>query len=118
MNSDMKISVGDYEIYDSGAVISHDNKDVLFEVKNLRVKIVFKNDPENKSYDAKISLPEDRSCLLFTLTNFNNSLGTGLTRPVEIGTINDTRLFLQFMVYRLGESDSRMISYTWLIRKI
>ena len=117
MNNDIKISVGDYEIYDSGAVVSHENKDILFEVKNLKVKMVFMNDPDNKNYDAKISLPGDRSCMIFTLINFNNSLGIGLTKPVEIGTINGTRLFLQFIVYRLGESDSRMVSYTWLIQK-
>ncbi len=117
MNSDIKISVGDYEIYDSGVVISHENKDILFEVKNLKIKIVFENNPDIKDYEAKISLPEDRSCMTLTLINFNNSLGTGLTKPVEIGTINGSRLFLQFIVYRLGESDSRMISYTWLIQK-
>lgn len=117
MNSDIKIRVGEYEIYDSGVVISHENKEILFEVKNLKVKILFVSDPETKSYDAKISLTKDRSCMLLTLINFNNSLGTGLTKPVEIGTINGARLFLQFIVYRLGESDSRMISYTWMIQK-
>ena len=117
LNNDMKISVGKYEVYDSGSVLSHGNKDILFEIKNLKVRIKFVSDPENANYDAKISLIENNTCLLLTLVNFNNSLGTGLTNPVEIGTINGSRLYLQFVVYRLGESDTRMFSYTWLTRK-
>lgn len=117
MNSDIKISVDEYEVYDSGVVISHENKEILFEVKNLKVKMMFSSNPEKKGYDAQISLTEDRSCMLLKLINFNNSMGTGLTKPVEIGTTNGSRLFLQFIVYRLGDSDSRMISYTWLIQK-
>lgn len=113
----MKISVGEYEVYDSGSVLSHGDKDILFEIKNLKVRIKFANDLENANYDAKISLIENNTCLLLTLVNFNNSLGTGLTNPVEIGTINGSRLYLQFVVYRLGESDTRMFSYTWLTRK-
>lgn len=116
MNNDMKICVGEYEVYDNGAVLSHGDKDILFEIKNLKIKIKFENDPEDSNYKANITL-ENNTCLLITLVNFNNPLGTGLTNPVEIGTINGSHLYLQFIVYRLGESDTRMLSYTWLTKK-
>lgn len=60
----MKISVGEYEVYDSGSVLSHGDKDIFFEIKNLKVKIEFENNPENTSYDANISLIENNTCLL------------------------------------------------------
>lgn len=117
MNNDMKICVGEYEVYDSGSVLSHGDKEILFEIKNLKIKIKFVSDSENANYDVKISLIDNNACLLLTLVNFNNSLGTGLTNPVEIGTINGSRLYLQFVVYQLGESDTRMLSYTWLTKR-
>ena len=117
-NSDMKISVGEYEVYDNGVVLSHGNKDILFEIKNLQVRLKFETDSQNSSYNANLSLIDNDSCLLVTLVNFNNSLGTGLTNPVEIGIINGSRLYLQFVVYRLGDSDTRLFSYTWLTQKI
>ena len=119
MINDIKIHVGEYEVYDSGSVLSHSNT-ILFEIKNLRVRVDFKTDSTNSKYDAKISLIENENgpCLLLTLINFNNPLGTGLTTPVEIGTINGSHLFLSFIVYRLGESDIRLFSYTWLTKKI
>lgn len=117
MNNDMKISVGEYEVYDKGSVLSHGDRDILFEIKNLKVRIKFENNPEDTNYAANINLIEGNTCLQITLVNFNNPMGTGLTNPVEIGMINGSRLFFQFVVYRLGESDTRMVSYTWLTRK-
>ena len=117
MNNDMKISVGEYEVYDSGSVLSHGDKDILFEIRNLKIRIKFENNPEVTNYTANINLIDGNTCLQITLINFNNQIGTGLTNPVEIGTINGSRLYLQFVVYRLGESDTRLFSYTWLTRK-
>ncbi len=117
MNNDMKISVGEYEVYDRGSVLSHDDRDILFEIKNLKVRIKFENNPEDTGYTANKNLIEGHTCLQITLVNFNNPMGIGLTNPMEIGMINGSRLFFQFVVYRLGESDTRMVSYTWLTRK-
>lgn len=117
MNSDLKINVGDYEVFDSGVVISHDLKDILFEVKSLKIKIVFETNSDNNAYEAKKSFVENNTCLVLKLTNFSNPLGLGLTSPMEVGRINDKKLFLQFIVYSLGNNNTKMLAYTWLTKK-
>ena len=117
MNNDVKLKVGEYEVYDSGTIITHDNKEIVFEIKNLKVKILFKTDSEKKAHDANITLVEGGSCLQIALTNFDNSLGTGLTEPIEIGIINGSRLCLQFLVHALNDGGTKMFSYTWLTKK-
>jgi len=87
-----------------------------FEIKNLKFKVVFANNEEIKDYSASVHLIEN-SYMQITLTNFNNSLGTGLTVPFEVGHLNGRKLFLQFIVYTLGETGTKMFAYTWLIQK-
>lgn len=41
--------------------------------------------------------------IVFDLTNYTNSLGTGITKPVKIGAFNDKGIYIIFYVYRLGK---------------
>ena len=116
MNSDMKINVGDYEVFDSGVVINHNGMEISFEIKNLKIKIVFETNDEVDEFNARKEVV-DNTCLKLTLTNFNNSLGTGLTSPMEVGRINSKKLFLQYIVYSLGDHRTKMFAYTWLTKK-
>ena len=41
--------------------------------------------------------------IVFNLTNYTNSLGTGVTKPINIGVLNDKNIYIIFYVYRLGK---------------
>jgi len=43
--------------------------------------------------------------------NFDNSLGTGTTRPIELAIYQNKKIFLHFWVYSLGENSIRKIDY-------
>lgn len=116
MNSDVNITVGNYEVFGNGTVISHNSSDILFEIKGLRIRIVFQNSDNDKP-DISIAFDKEDPCLQFTLTNFNNSLGISLTSPYKIGFINDRELYLLFTVHSVGKQGARMFSYTWLTKK-
>lgn len=118
MNSDLKVKVGDYEVYDSGIIITHENKDITFEIKTLKVRIRFEKNEQTKEHDIKKTLVDYDTCLQLTLVNFDNSLGTGLTVPIEIGFMNGSKLYLQFIVYSLSDKGTKMFSYTWLTKKV
>lgn len=47
----------------------------------------------------------DSKTLRVTLQNWNNSLGTTLPKPVEIGTYNNRRLFVLFVVRKVGKEE-------------
>lgn len=41
--------------------------------------------------------------VVFDLTNYTNTLGTGMTKPVKIGALNDKNIYVIFYVYRLDK---------------
>lgn len=112
----MNVKVGEYDVFDNGVVITHANKDIEFKISTLFIKVKFFKDDENTGQSVTPSLLEG-NCLQLTLTNFENSLGTGLTEPIEIGTINGKKLFFQFIVHSLADGETKMFSYTWLTKK-
>jgi len=51
--------------------------------------------------------------LVIRLTNFNSPIGTGSSSPLKIGQGSDgRRYYLNFRVYRLGDSPDRTLQYT------
>lgn len=117
MTEDIVVSVGEYKVFDSGSVISHDNKEIFFEIKKtIKVKIRFITNQEVEGHAANLSYEENHTVLVISLTNFDNTLGTGLTIPADIGVINGSKLYLQFIVYFLS-GGTRLLSYTWLTKK-
>lgn len=117
MGKSVNIKVGDYQVLDSGIVLSSQNKDILFEIKDLNIRIIFKQDKQNEKSAINTELSTDKKCLRLILTNFERSLGIGLTEPAAIGTIDGNSLYLLFMVHALNDSETHLFSYTWLISK-
>lgn len=112
----IKMNMGGFKVLSSGTVISYKNESILFEIETLKILIKFNKKEETKDYSVNTALIENNTCLQLTLNNFDNSLGTGLTEPFEIGNLNGGKLYLLFIVYALGESGTRQFSYTWLIK--
>lgn len=51
--------------------------------------------------------------ITLTCTNFDNPLGTGTTKPVELATFNGKKIFFNFFVYALGDKTLRKIVYSF-----
>lgn len=66
------------------------------------INIIFNFYYENGG-DIKTTIhsPENGTIIL-SLTNYTNSLGTGITKPVKIGDLNNKGIYIIFYVYRLG----------------
>lgn len=72
MGNSINIKVDKYQVLDSGTVLSHENSEILFEIKNLNIKICFRQDEQNKEKTVKTKVAADNCCLQLTLTNFEN----------------------------------------------
>lgn len=70
------------------------NKDFL--------NIIFNFSYESGGVKTSMRSPENGK-IVFELNDYTNSLGTGLTKPVEIGQFNNKKIFIIFYVYRLDE---------------
>lgn len=84
--------------------ISKKSIDIKVDItENAMINIIFNFFYEkSKKVNTTMRSPENGK-VIFDLTNYVNSLGTGITEPVEVGELNNKRIFIMFYVYRLGE---------------
>lgn len=113
----IKTFSGDNEIYETGLVIAFKNEPLLFNItRDLKITISFKNDDSDKKQRMEPQYINSKE-LELVLVNFNNSLGTGTTEPLPLGNINNRPLFLNFVVYTLGENSQKTFQYSWYLGK-
>lgn len=69
------------------------------EILNIIFNFHYEDGDEIKT---TMNSPENGK-VVFDLTNYTNSLGTGMTKPIEIGAFNNKSIYIIFYVYRLGK---------------
>jgi hypothetical protein len=111
-----KILSGDKEVFQEGTVITFNNEGIIFEIKDIKVKLSFENDTSIKKPSMKAENSEDK-ILTFKLINFNNPLGIATTKPLQIGTITGRTLFLNFSVHTIGNTAQKTVHYTYYFEK-
>lgn len=84
--------------------ISNDSVSLKIDlINNVAINIIF-NFHYEKGDEIKTTMhsPENGK-VVFDLTNYTNSLGTGITKPVKIGVLNGKSIYIVFYIYRLGK---------------
>src|SRR5574340_1462975 len=108
----LQIRTAGKDVLATGTVITADSSGLEFQLAHLRIVFVFVSDGTSTRMEAK---SDETSTLNLTLFNFNNSIGSGTTSPVEIGTFSGRKLLLAFMVYALGDATSKTVHYTFML---
>lgn len=116
-----KILSNNRRIIDSGSVFAYDTSASVeineeIQEQGFRVKISFENtETDNRALQRRTNL--DEGLVEIKCVNFNNSLGTGTTSPIEIGNIDDKSVSITFWVFLLGtlENGARRIDYTFFV---
>ncbi|EOQ38332.1 DUF6864 domain-containing function [Butyricicoccus pullicaecorum] len=117
---ELKLSSGNHTILDSGTVIAYNNaSEISFDVKmddtfGFTVILSFV-EAENKLQKLETSVVEN--IITFTCTNFNNPIGTGLPKAMELATFNDKKVYFNFWVFELGQQSLKQVSYTFYMEK-
>jgi hypothetical protein len=113
----MRIQAGEFEIIDSGTVISFNNEPLTFHLAaDLRIRLSFRDDTDNKEHRMEF-LQQSNKELEIVMINFNNSLGIGNTAPLALATLNNRRVYLNYRVYTLSGNSNRTIHFTWYLRE-
>ena len=99
---------GNKRVVSSGTVISFDNNPIFIEVLDeaqsiAKLQFIFNDDTTIKEQSMSIAVVGDVLC--FTLTNFNNPIGTGTTRPINFAKYGDIALYLHLRVTALNNTD-------------
>jgi hypothetical protein len=100
------------DIVASGSVHTFDNKNLEIDISGLCLVFEFKNDSGEQRLEREIC---GEKSLKLNVFNFSNSLGTGTTIPIPIGTINNRHLYLSFIVHSLSSESSKVITYTFFL---
>ena len=102
----MKIQTGGKELLDSRSFLALGPGETVIEVEDGQEPLKFILDFIEVAGQKKLDLKwevTDKKTLKFTLTNWNNPLGTTLIEPIEVGTYEKRRLFVSFIVCKAGE---------------
>ena len=115
----MKIKSGEYEVIFSGTVIGMKDEPIEFHFpKNhasLIIIIEFILKPEVKGSSIEFKVINDKSLKLF-LINVESSIGSGNTNRLEIGHLENRKLYLNYRIFSINEL-SKTIHYTFYVGK-
>jgi hypothetical protein len=108
----LKIQTSRRDVVASGTVITTNNENLEFQLAHLRVVFSFVTDAGQTRLGPSSA---SGSALNLTLYNFNNTIGSGTTSPIEIGTLNSRKLWLSFVVYAFSPESSKTVHYTFTV---
>lgn len=113
----LKWSSSRHEIVASGSVISF-NKEPLhlvfaLEGEDLEFIFTFAEDSREPDKPSLKAIPHGDRKLELQLVNFDHELGTGNSDPIEVGLLDGKNLLVNYRVYALSQSESRLLHYTF-----
>lgn len=106
-----KIKVGEFDLIESGSIITMKDADIRFYIYDLEYIFRFVNTQEEGSKIQVISNNGKR--MEIELQNFNVALGIGNINPIPMGSVEGKDLFFFFRVTQLEEGGKTM-HYSWL----
>jgi len=113
----MKIKVGQFDVLETGSLVGIDNEPIEFtldETSQYIIRMVFTTTPDGQTA-ARADL-YGKNGVLFTFTNYNNSLGLGSIIPIRVGQIKSRELYLAYRIYCL-DGTAKHLHYTWYLGK-
>jgi hypothetical protein len=107
----VKSYIGNLEIIGNGNVhVSAENPLNLIIGNELEMEFIFLPDTKDKNF--RTTYKTEGKKWIWELFNFNNPLGTGVLKPIEVGTLNAKKLFVSFYSWKPNEnSEVRIVNY-------
>lgn len=114
---DIGIKLGEYEVINSGSVITIENIPVMFSILDLKISFNFKTiECEGNAMSINV-IPVSNKEVVYEFINYDSQLGCGLVEPVHAGTINNRELSFMIRCSKLNRG-GKLLNYTWLLRDI
>ncbi|MFQ2018521.1 DUF6864 domain-containing function [Aeromonas jandaei] len=113
---DFSVTTNNCEVIESG-VVHVFSSEISFKIDNLIFRCIFENDNEIGShYSGQVENGE----FVLRLYNFNNSLGEGVSFPLQVATLRNRKLYFLFYINTFANtSDSnkklREFKYSFLL---
>lgn len=109
-----------YDIIDSGSISSFDSKSNIgfkLKIENQQINIVFNfsEDVDTNKLGLKTVVDKDNGIIIECI-NFNNPIGAGTVKAIELATVNGKKLYINFNVSKLNNGP-HLINYTFYIER-
>jgi len=112
---EIKRSSADFEIIDSGSIITFDStSDISLAVNcgadfNFVVKFIITS---TGCSEHKITPSVNGTVISFDSSDCNNAIGIGTIEPIELASYDEKKIYVNFWVYDLGSGSLKKIDYT------
>jgi len=113
------ILCGNCELIDSRSVILFDSNEPveIEEIFNSTFKIrirIFNDRNETGEHSIQVSVDQNQNLIEYKCFNFDNVLGTGTNKAIEIGSFGGKKMYIHFWIYAMGEGSSltRKLEYS------
>ena len=112
-----KLETDEYEILYSGStMLFKPNGNIKFYIDDLIIELQF----IKGNFDDKISIDRTNSTdkhIIIKCTGYENSLGTGLTKPINILDIDNVPVFFRFIAFDMSNLPYIVFSFYREIKK-
>lgn len=99
----LSVKVGGKDLITSG-IIHLEQAEFKIEISGLLIEFCFKTDEGLSRYSGNII---DTKNLVIDLFNHNNSLGEGCFTPLEIGALNNKKLYLTYCASTVSKEENK-----------
>jgi hypothetical protein len=113
----MIIRTGSFEILNSGSIkYFNDSPIEFFLAENFVVSIkISDTEKDNSSKEESIEYKVNESRLEINVKTFEKSTEAENQAPINIGILNNKKLFLNFRFERINAASNWLLNYTWYI---
>lgn len=118
---EIAVSSANYDILNSGLVTTFEyDSNIFFKLNftylSFKFDLEFKFiDDDTNEYSIEKKIDENNKIIL-ECKNFNNEFGIGTTKAIEIATIRNKKMYMNFSVRTLSNTQ-RILDYTFYIEK-
>lgn len=120
---DVHVETGGLEIIASGSGITFSESadfNVFLNFNedfNFSVRFIFQNNVLNKTPDFNIITDKEKNIIDISCINFNNVSEVGLSKPLNIATYKNKKIYMKFCVNTLSGNENREILYCFYMEK-
>ena len=108
----ISLSSAGKEVIATHTVHTFTPEELDISLADLALQLRFLSDKGEQRIERKVV---EEKILELKIFNFNNTLGTGLTEPIELGQVSGRKLYFVFTASSLSKKSIKRIEFTYFL---
>ncbi len=107
------VTSGGYEVIASGSFLTADENSAEICIADLHFELRFHK--TNGPLQMKASSDNSGKKIILDLDNFGTPLGSGSSKPLEVGVTHSRKLYFSFIVKAYDQDSIKEVTYTFYL---